>query len=236
MRLAQFDRLSAIGALGSGLAHEISQPLTAARTYLARSRNLVCDGDQQLPDLLASSEEEIARAGNVLSHLRDFVRHGQPSCREYDLRTLVNEVISLVEPRLCSERVHADVALDGSAEGRDLRVWIDPVFIQQILFNLLGNAIDAMAGLDDRQRRVRVSADREDGFIRLRVSDNGDGINPESAQQLFDPFHTSKADGIGLGLAVSRSLAEAHGGTLELDEKDGPGATFVLSLPERSTA
>lgn len=162
-----------------------------------------------------------------MSHLRDFVRYGQPRCESQDLRTLVNDVLALVAPRMRSKRAFTELDLDDET----LEVWVDPVFLQQILLNLIGNALDAMAGVSAGDRRVSLQSQVVDGLVRLRVSDTSGGIASEAQDRLCDPFYTSKSDGIGLGLALSRSLAEAHGGCLDLDQSTGAGATFVLTLP-----
>jgi len=220
-------RLAAASELASALAHELNQPLAAIGTYL-RACQLMLErsgsGESELRTTMDKVVAEASRAGSVVRRLRDFFRSGSVELETIAPAVLIEEACAAVQERVNRHRV----ALEQSARNLpDVRV--DRVQIEAVLANLLGNAIDALqrsAG----ERALRIDASRDGpGFVRIAVLDNGPGVEPEVAQSLFDPFVTTKPKGMGLGLAISRSIVDAHGGKL-WHEPRVPGSAFCFTV------
>jgi signal transduction histidine kinase len=168
------------------------------------------------------------RAGDLIHRIRTLSRNVEPERLPLDLNQVVDEVVKLVERELASHRValQFDLAADLPA------VRADPVQIQQVAINFLINGIQAMAEVDGRPRDLLIRSRRtEDHHALVAVQDAGSGIDPEHADRLFDAFFTTKANGMGLGLSICRSIIEAHGGRLWASPNTGPGATFQFTLP-----
>jgi signal transduction histidine kinase len=222
-------RLAAASELASALAHELNQPLSAIGTYL-RACQLMLEGagsgESELRATMDKVVAEASRAGSVVRRLRDFFRSGSVQMETVAPAVLIEEACAAVQER--ASRHH--VTLEQSARNLpDVRV--DRVQIEAVLANLLGNAIDALKRRTGG-RALRVDASRDGpGFVRIAVADNGPGIEPEVAQSLFDPFVTTKPKGMGLGLAISRSIVDAHGGKLWHEARDG-GALFCFTVPQ----
>ncbi|HEX6793289.1 MAG TPA: ATP-binding protein [Casimicrobiaceae bacterium] len=220
-------RLAAASELASALAHELNQPLAAIGTYL-RACQLMLEGsgscERELRATMDKVVAEASRAGSVVRRLRDFFRSGSLELETIAPAELLEEACAAVQERANRHRV----ALEQSARNLpDVRV--DRVQIEAVLANLLGNAIDALqrrAG--ERALRIEASRDGPD-FVRIAVLDNGPGVEPEVAQSLFDPFVTTKPKGMGLGLAISRSIVDAHGGKL-WHEPRSPGSAFCFTV------
>ena len=220
-------RLAAASELASALAHELNQPLAAIGTYL-RACQLMLErarsGDSELRATMDKVVAEASRAGNVVRRLRDFFRSGSLELETIAPTELIEEACAAVQERANRHRI----TLEQSARNLpDVRV--DRMQIEAVLANLLGNAIDALqrrAG--DRALRIDASSDVP-GFVRIAVLDNGPGVEPEVAQSLFDPFVTTKPKGMGLGLAISRSIVDAHGGKL-WHEPRSPGSAFCFTV------
>ena len=220
-------RLAAASELASALAHELNQPLSAIGTYLRACQLMLERSGAAEGDLRATMDKvvaEVNRAGSVVRRLRDFFRSGSVELETIAPAVLIEEACAAVQERANRHRV----AVEQSARNLpDVRV--DRVQIEAVLANLLGNAIDALqrrAG--ERALRIDASRDRP-GFVRIAVQDNGPGVEPEVAQSLFDPFVTTKPKGMGLGLAISRSIVDAHGGKL-WHEARAPGSAFCFTV------
>jgi signal transduction histidine kinase len=170
----------------------------------------------------------------VIARLRAlFVKKGVTN-ETFDLNETTREVLSLVSSDLLRNRVSVRVDIDDT---RPLVITGDRVQLQQVILNLLRNASDAMSAVDDRTRSLLVSiAAGQDGDVRVSVKDAGVGLEPRVAERIFDPFYTTKVDGMGIGLSVSRSIIEGHGGRLWVERNDGPGATFSFSIPRQETS
>jgi len=232
--LASKERTSVFAALGTGLAHDLGQPLTAARNFIAQARRsdkLAVD-DHGVP-LLKRADSEIERAVAVIRHLRDFAREGRPTRTHQPLAPILDDVHQLLDSQLRAGDIEY-VAPVPESFGQ-LALSVDRVFAQQILRNLVANAIDASADRPSGSvpAHISVTVDHHDpAHVDISVSDNGPGIDDDVS--LFEPYATTKNDGLGLGLSVSRSLAESHGGSLFVANRgcngDGP-TTFVLRLP-----
>lgn len=229
--LARVSRLSLAGEMAAGLAHELSQPLTAITAY-ARGCLRLLGGASPDPALLQEGITEVVqqaeRAGDVLDRLREFVRGGEHRRSSTALGPLIHTALNLVRAEAIQQGIEIDTALDPGLP----MVLADPVQIEQVLLNLLRNAIDAMAAANSKRRAITVAACRKGGdAVLVSVTDSGPGIAAEVADRLFEPFVTTKATGMGMGLSISRSIVEAHGGSLRLMRAVGRGATFAFDLP-----
>jgi len=225
-------RLSILGEMAGTLAHEINQPLATISTYAQSMERRFASGMVDAGQFAQAAGEIVAqadRAGGVVRRIRAFAkkREGQRETRLFI--DTVREAVKLfagMMPQL--PRVEVDDQLPG---GRTVEA--DHLQLQQVLLNLLKNAADAMAGLPPAERRIEVRCERRDGRLRVCVGDRGPVVAPETLARLFEPFFTTKSDGLGLGLAICKSIAEAHGGRLDVEaRRPPPGLLFCLSLPD----
>ena len=221
-------RLAAASELASSLAHELNQPLSAIIAYLRACELMLAAPGDATGELRATMNKvisEASRAGNVVRRLRDFFRSGSAQIETVAPATLIAEACAAVMERARRNRVSVEQSARNLPDVR-----VDRVQIEAVLANLLGNAIDALQHLPgEREVRVDGSPDTP-GFVRIAVADNGPGVEPEIAQSLFDAFVTTKASGMGLGLAISRSIVDAHGGRL-WHEARNPGSRFCFTVP-----
>lgn len=223
-------RLAAAGEMASALAHELNQPLSALATYLRACQIMLADVDAHRDELLRAMDKvvaEAARAGDVVHRLRDFFRSGMTQFEPVLLEVLIAEVEQRFASRLERHRIALEVVIEPDLPA----ISLDKVQMTTVLGNLLGNAIEALAFVDGGGRRVSVNCRRSGAEIEIRVADNGPGIDVDAAARMFEPFMTSKASGIGMGLALSRSIVEAHGGRLRFEPAERGGACFCLVLP-----
>jgi two-component system sensor kinase FixL len=230
-RLARVSRLATVGEMASGLAHELSQPLTAINTY-ARACERYLDSPQ--PDLaeVRDAVREIVlegqRAGRVIERLRQQVRHESGEARQpLDLNAVIEEL---------GELMQADArAFDASLElslGKGLsRIRGDAGQLQQVLLNLVRNSLEALAEGPADKRQVWLATAGSDGSVELTVTDNGPGISTAIADRLFHPFATTKKNGTGLGLAMSRTIVQAHGGAISVQPAAPRGTRVLVRLP-----
>lgn len=231
-QLAHTTRLSELGQLVAALVHEINQPLTAIRNYASGLEQLVRTGNYAAaPRGVTGIVTQVSRADAIIRRLRDFVRKGAPTVQAERLDGIIDEAVELatINPAAKGVTVNVDLA------ERDARVFVDRVQIQQVLFNLLRNAIEATDGRDERVLTIRTSIS-EGGVIAVDVSDTGPGISDTVLAELFKPFVTTKSAGMGVGLSVCRTIVEGHGGTLTGHNPPGSGALFRLTLPTEAQA
>ena len=229
--LAHVARVSLAGEMAAGLAHELSQPLTAITAY-ARGCLRMLAGPASEPALLHEGLGEVVqqseRAGDVLDRLREFVRGG-----EY--RRVVTEVKPLIDAAVSLTRMDAEqqaVAVAARIEPGLPAVLADRIQIEQVLLNLLRNAMDAMEGAHTERRSIVVTARRKSRHaIEVAVADSGPGIAAEVTEAIFEPFVTTKPRGMGMGLSISHSIVESHGGSLRVTPNLPSGAIFVFDLP-----
>jgi two-component system, LuxR family, sensor kinase FixL len=223
-------RMATAGELAAAVAHELNQPLAAIANYV-RACVLLQDRPEagpQLRETLDKAAREVARAGEVIRRLRDFYRTGSARRERVGPRTLIDAAVESLASRMHQNRIEIDVHCAHSLPP----VEVDTIQIQTVLHNVIGNAVDALAATGNPHGRILVAATAgSDGALHVEIADNGPGIGGEIAGRLFEPFTSTKAEGMGLGLAMSRSIVEAHGGHLRLRENAGPGATFELTLP-----
>ena len=232
-KLLQSDRLASLGQLSASVAHEINNPISGVLNLsMLMQRMLKDDGIppnriEEFRKYLAQVTNETARVGRIVSDLLAFSRRSKPQRTPADLSRLVNTTLSLVQHKMKLNNVTVETDF---AEGMPA-VQCDASQIQQVILNLLLNAAEATQSKNER--RVHVSMSSEGGEVRLAVSDNGEGIPPENLSKIFDPFFTTKSEGkgVGLGLAVSYGIVQAHGGDIEVKSQLGMGTTFVVSLP-----
>lgn len=229
-QLVQMARVNAMDEMGAAVAHELNQPLTAVMLYLqALTRKLRisdCGVEQSVLEILGKAAREAERAGSIIQRMRQFVEKREPERQPLDIRKLIDEALELT--LLGNDGAAVEVVRVEAPHLPALEA--DPVQIQQILINLIRNGIEAVRHRGERWIRIAVRA--EDAHLLIEVEDSGPGIPPETARNLFKAFSTSKKTGLGLGLAISRSIAQNHGGELLVEPGGGGrGATFVLSLP-----
>ena len=228
--LVHVSRLTAMGEMASGLAHELNQPLSAIANYLRGARRLLAKEDgvdkAMVSDALDKAAGQALRAGDVIHRLRDFVGRGEIERHVESLSKLIEEASALALVGAKELGVRVIMQFDQKADS----VLADRVQIQQVVINLLRNAIDAMKGAKRRELTVRVLS-QADGFTLVSVSDTGSGMSNEVRGRLFEPFMTTKKDGMGVGLSICRTIVEAHGGSIWAENNADGGATFNFTLP-----
>jgi PAS domain S-box-containing protein len=228
-KLAHVTRTQAMGELAAAIAHEVNQPLTAIVTNAGFSLRQLKGSTANLDELRTAITEivnDATRASAVISRIRGLLAKGSPRRMELDINKVIQEVITLLRNELTRNRVSLRTDFASNLPP----VSGDPVQLQQVLINLVVNAIEAMRLYTDRTRELRIrSAKNADGIL-VQVQDSGPGIKPELADGIFEPFFTTKAEGIGMGLAISRSIIESHGGQLSLVSAS-QGTLFHFILP-----
>ncbi len=211
-KLARVTRVQAMGELAAAIAHEVNQPLTAIvtngnfclRELAGGGRNL-----EELREAIAEIVNDGTRASTVISRIRTLVVKGAPERAELDINEVIQEVAGLIRSELARNRISLRIEL-----AADLRVRGDRVQLQQVLINLIMNSIDAMRPLTNRPRELLIKSAKQSDGVLVQVQDSGPGMEPDVAERIFEPFFTTKAEGIGMGLSISRSVIESHGGRL----------------------
>jgi two-component system, LuxR family, sensor kinase FixL len=228
--LVHISRLTAMGEMAAALAHELNQPLSAIASYMKGSRRLLERPTEkeigQIRDAMDKAAEQALRAGQIIRRLRDFVSRGETERHVESVKKLIEEASALALVGTKEHGVRVAFRLDPH---RDL-VLVDKVQIQQILLNLIRNGIEAMEG-SARKELVIASAPHERKFVEISVADTGSGIAPEIASKLFQPFVTTKRQGMGVGLSISHSIVENHGGQMRAEPNTGGGTVFRFTLP-----
>jgi len=227
--LIHIARVSGMGAMASTLAHELNQPITAVANYVEAVRDLLANPDpDDLPmirEALSDAAGEAMRAGHIVRRLRDFVARGEVEKSVEDLPAVIREAAALGLMGARDQGLEPLFDLDPDASP----VLIDRVQIQQVVINLARNAVEAMQGME--QPRLWLAAkDHGDGLVRVTVSDNGPGVAPGIAGQLFTAFISTKAEGMGLGLSICRTIIEANGGRIWHEPRSGGGSQFHFTL------
>lgn len=226
------SRVMSVGEMATTLAHELNQPLAAIVNYLTVGLRLLDEAQasrsERLGQALRYARTQAEHAAAVIARVREFVRAREPKLARHAVADLVKAVLDLLA--LEAERHHVSIDIEIADALADVEV--DRVMIEQVLLNLIKNAIEAMRECAARQRRLRVSARRNlDDAIEVRVSDRGCGLAPGAAEQLFTPFYTTKPDGLGIGLSICRSIIEYHGGRLFFEDNPDGGSVFAFTLP-----
>jgi PAS domain S-box-containing protein len=228
--LAYMSRLTAMGEMGSTLAHEVNQPLTAITGYLKGCGMILdrMDGEHvsMLRHGIEGAVEEAHRAGEVIRQLRTFVARGETDQEVEDLRKLIEEASALALVGAKDKGIKVDFDLPHESP----KVLVSRVQIQQVLLNLVRNAMEAMQDIDKRDLTIRAELKAEGTMVRLSVKDTGTGLAPSVQERLFTPFTTTKQTGMGVGLSICRTIIEAHGGKIWAESSPGEGTTFCFTL------
>jgi two-component system sensor kinase FixL len=223
------SRYTVLGEMASTLAHELNQPLTAAASYLNGARRLLDSGNVDptvLRTAVVGAAEQALRAGQIIKRLREFVAKGESDKQTEDISKLIEEASALALVGARETGVQVAFRLDAGAR----YVLADKIQIQQVVLNLIRNAIEAMQEVSGQRQLVLATSKQPDGMVEVSVTDTGPGIAPEIASRLFQPFVTSKRQGMGVGLSISRTIVEAHGGRLWADSNPRGGTIFHLTL------
>lgn len=227
--LAEVSRLVTIGEMTEGLAHELNQPLSAISAYAGAARNWLADAAHaaQVERSLSQINQEAIRAGSIVRRVREFARHRGVLRQLVDVRALVDDVVALCRPvaNLQGVRLEVDIAADLP------QILVDRVQIAQSLLNIARNGLDAMSQTPPEERVLRIGAHRSGRGIEIEIQDAGAGVAPETLPHLYEPFYSTKPEGMGMGLFISRSIIEAHDGRLGILANAGRGATFQIFLP-----
>jgi two-component system, LuxR family, sensor kinase FixL len=227
--LVHISRLTAMGEMASTLAHELNQPLSAIANYLKGSRRIIDSGASDAPgrirEAIDKAGEQALRAGQIIRRLRDFVARGESERAVENLQKLVEEAGALAMVGAKERDIRVRFVFDPRID----LVLADKVQIQQVILNLIRNAIEAME--HSERRELTVSVDEEEGDLaKVSIADTGPGIAPDIMAQLFQPFVTTKRTGMGVGLSISRTIIEAHGGRIWVEARPGGGAAFHFTL------
>lgn len=229
--LAHVGRVSMIGEMATSLAHELNQPLaviSGCAQFCLNSLRSGTGSSEKLLDAMEQSAEQAERATEIIRRVRDFIHKEEPRDERVDVNDAIRDIAALLHSDAHAHRV--EVEFDLAAAG--LPVNADPIQLQQVVLNLAHNGIEAMGDTEASARRLEIrTRAHPNGMIEVVVRDQGHGISPEGEQRLFDPFYTTKPQGLGLGLSISRSIIESHGGRLWAATGRKNGAAFHFTLP-----
>jgi len=228
--MAHAARLATLGEMASGIAHEVNQPLAAIANYASGCLRRLDGGEAEpasLRSALQAIERQASRSAEVIRRVRAFATRREQMPERVSVSTVVESVMTLLASD--ARRLRMEVVVEGVK--RCGSVWVDRIHVEQVLLNLLRNAFDASEGLEASRRRVTVRAGREGDRVRIDVADLGRGFEPADAGRLFEPFFSTKASGMGMGLNICESLIEASGGRIGASPNAGPGATFSIWVP-----
>jgi PAS domain S-box-containing protein len=230
--LAHITRITTLGELAASIAHEVNQPIGAVvNNASACLRWLTAQNWEEARQSAMRTIADGHRAGEIIARIRALAKKAPPRKNWVDLNDTLREVIGLARSAVQGNRASLQTRLAATLPP----IWGDRIQLQQVMLNLLMNASEAMSTVSDRRRELLVTTDRGEATeVVIAVRDSGPGLDPRSLDRLFDAFYTTKPGGLGMGLAISRSIVEAHGGRLWATANDGPGATFQFTLPTRS--
>lgn len=223
------DRMNVMESMAAGLAHEINQPLTAAVAYLQTARRLLAIEPERrpasVPETLDKAAGQVTRAGQIVIRLREFIAHGEPDKTPVKLHELILDAFDAARVGVESGRIQATLRLEAEKDA----VLVDRVQTEQVLVNLLRNAEEAMNVSDRRELIIATTSD--DAEVTVEISDTGVGLTEKVKAKLFEPFATTKPNGMGVGLSISRAIIEAHHGKIWAEPKRDGGAIFKFTLP-----
>lgn len=229
--IAHVGRIAQAGTLATAIAHELNQPLTAISNYVEAASSALGEATMPRADLehaLANCAHEVQRAGEILRRWRSFIRGGLQEREYFDLKGLVDEALALALADGDGEGVHASSLMDPDLP----KVFVGGVEIQQVIVNLLRNALESTRGQASRMIIIGARC-ADEGMVEVAISDNGPGIDGGMAQRLFQPFETTKKEGMGLGLSISHTIVDAHGGRIWAEPSEFGGTTFRFTIPAR---
>jgi C4-dicarboxylate-specific signal transduction histidine kinase len=229
--IARIARITTMGELAASIAHELNQPLGSIVTTGDACLRWLAANPPNLDEARQAVEAIIrdgTRASSVLVRTRGLLRRGERLRERLDINDVVREVIALLDGELRRNGVSLRTEMPANLRA----VVVDRVLLQQVILNLIMNAMEAMRAVSDRARVLRIRTEEQpSGSIVVLVQDSGVGLDPEQLSRMFEPFYTTKVQGIGMGLTISRSIIEAHGGRLWAVANEGPGSTFCFTLP-----
>ncbi|HZE69325.1 MAG TPA: PAS domain S-box protein [Pyrinomonadaceae bacterium] len=232
LELARVGRVVVMGELAASLAHEVNNPIGAIVANASAGQRLIAAGKigtEELTELLADIAADGRRAGEVIQGIRNMVRKGEPRRALVRIGDIIDQLLRIVH----ADAIEREVKVRSKVDSGTGLIWGDPVQLLQVLLNLAINAFEAMTALPSNARRLVIHAGRnENGDILVSLRDSGPGFPSGMAEELFEPFFSTKAEGTGMGLAISRSIIEAQGGTLSGENCDGGGACFTIRLPQ----
>jgi C4-dicarboxylate-specific signal transduction histidine kinase len=229
MQLVHAARLATVGELSASIAHEINQPLAAILINAEAGKSLIKSGGarmEELHEILTSIRDDDVRAGEVIKRMRQLLRHEPIEMRPLNINDVIESIVRLTEGLAKRKSVEVRTELDPSLP----QIKGDFVQVQQVLLNLIVNAMDAVATGPADRCRVTIASVQRAGSVEVTVSDSGPGIAAEKLTQIFDPFFSTKSDGMGLGLSITRTIVRAHRGEIRA-ESGSDGATFRFSIP-----
>jgi C4-dicarboxylate-specific signal transduction histidine kinase len=228
--LAHVSRVTTMGELAASIAHEVNQPLVGVVMNASASLRLL---DRKSPDLVETREAIRAiirdgnRAADVVSRMRALFKKARPAKEQLNINEAIEEVVILTRGEVRRNKVALRMELAANLP----LIMADRVQVQQVVMNLILNGIEAMRAVEDRERDLQIKTQRsEEDRLLVAVQDSGIGLDPGNVERIFDAFHTTKPGGMGMGLSISRSIVENHGGRLWAIPNDGPGATFQFTL------
>jgi two-component system, LuxR family, sensor kinase FixL len=229
--LGHLSRVAALGELTASIAHELNQPLSAITINASAGQRLIDHGNAdlgELRDVLADIVADGRRAGEVIRDIRAMVKKGSSARQRVNLNDLVTNVARIANPNAARQSCQLETLLDPNLP----EIEANPVQVQQVLLNLIINALDAMQDTSTANRKVEIATESNgDGTIRISVRDHGTGIPEEVRERVFEQFFTTKDKGLGMGLAIVRSIVKSHGGSIAVENADGGGARFHFTLP-----
>ena len=228
--LLRVSRSSAMGEMASGLAHELNQPLTAVMNYVQTCRRMLRREDGKVSDkiheIMDKTLDQVMRAGKIIRGIRSFVEKGEVARAQSDVNKLVEEASALALTGVADKKIRVTMVLSPQLP----TVFVNRTQIQQVVVNLIRNSIDAMESSPDRRLSIRTFL-TEEGTVCVAVRDTGVGLSDEVKKRLFQPFVTTKSSGTGIGLTISRTIIDAHGGRLWASDNAQGGASFQFTLP-----
>lgn len=225
--LLHVTRVGKLAEFVSSLAHEISQPLTAILSYAQAAQRIIADREPKLREILQYIIDDDQRAANVIQRMRSLLKKSNPEIKLLDINTIVNETIMII-------------TTDANVRSAVIKTELDPdlplvrgdrIQLQQVLLNLISNSFDAMENIKGKREILICTARKDAKTIIVEVKDSGCGIPSKNMPKLFTRFFTSKPDGLGMGLSISRSIIEAHGGRLDVKNNPDSGANFYFTIP-----
>src|SRR5258708_6894737 len=228
--LAHVNRVTAMGQLAATISHEVMEPISAGINNARAALNWL-DSQPPKPEEVRQALGETVKEGNravdVISRIRALIKKAPPRKDACDINEAIREVVGLTRGEMVKNNISAQTQL-----GEELpRIQGDKVQLQQVILNLIINAVDAMSGTSEGSRMLFISTAKDVGGVLVTVRDSGPGLSPETVERLFDAFYTTKADGMGMGLSICRSIVEAHGGRIWASRDAGQGATLQFTLP-----
>jgi C4-dicarboxylate-specific signal transduction histidine kinase len=227
--LMKANKTAATGALSASIAHELNQPLGASNLNIQFLKMKLEKGvlNPELgKEILDSLEQDNQRAATIVKSLRSIFTEGESSAQEVQLSDLISKVLDIVKPELKGKNIQIQLQVQD-----DLVIWVNSSEIEQVILNLLNNAIQALANSGTLLRRITIEAIKSNNFVLLSISDNGSGVPPDFRSQLFDLLTTTKQTGMGLGLWLCKHIVTRYSGSIHYEDTVGGGAKFVIELP-----